>query len=451
MMNEQLGSSNVGSTPFLEQVEDEKETTTPGCYFGRWIIAVFEFCKSIKQKYNNWQDRKASNRLAIESYKQSLREYNISDVLMAVSGEDNKLGQGTLGIVERYGMTGEDNQPYEIAYKSVGISQSMEVQENATNEQREIKELAQKRLKQEKEVIVALSHPNIIYPVFLDGKNEFATNKTVIETRTLSEEEKKSLKEGVPVKLQPDFDFDFEIIESVTTEPGGIPLPLADKSLKEHLSEHSLTAEQKDCAIRELTAGVGHMHENNYFHLDIKPDNILRKGDEWFLCDFGISRHVSELAHVSEDSIPLILNSEPSKEIAFGTPGYISPQMYARCLLLYSSPRTVALYGRDFVDGKDVPPFSTDARHTDAYSLGIVLFEILTGVNPTPDHKTLEIKEFTEIPTLFQKHVDMLLDKHRNAIGTYYEVVAGLLKSDCSQRMTATQAEERLARIPRPV
>ncbi len=448
MMNEQLGSSNVGSTPFLEQVEDEKETTTAGCCFGRWIVAVFEFCKSIKQKYNNWQDRRASNRLAIETYKQSLCEYNISDVLMAASGEDKKLGQGTLSIVERYKMTGKDNQPYEIAYKSTDISQSMEVQEYTTSEQRKLKEMAQKRLKQEKDVIVALNHPNIIHPVFLDEKNEFATNKTVIETGTLSEEEKKSLKEGIPVQLLPDFDF--EIIESVTTEPGGIPLPLADKSLKEHLSEHSLTTEQKDCAIRELTAAVGYMHKNGYFHLDIKPDNILRKGDEWFLCDFGVSRHVSELAHVSEDSIPLILESEPSKEIAFGTPGYISPQMYARVLLLHSSQHIVALYGRDLVDGKDVPPFSTDARHTDAYSLGVVLFEILTGVKPTPDHETIEDKEFTEIPALFQKHVDMQLDKHRNAIGTYYEVVAGLLKSDCSQRMTAAQAEERLARIARP-
>ena len=448
MMNEQLGSSNVGSTPFLEQVEDEKETTTAGCCFGRWIVAVFEFCKSIKQKYNNWQDRRASNRLAIETYKQSLCEYNISDVLMAASGEDNKLGQGTLGIVERYEMTGKDNQPYEIAYKSTDISQSMEVQEYTTSEQRKLKEIAQKRLKQEKDVIVALNHPNIIHPVFLDGKNEFATNKTVIKTGTLSEEEKKLLKEGIPVQLLPDFDF--EIIESVTTEAGGIPLPLADKSLKEHLSEHSLTTEQKDCAIRELTAAVGYMHKNGYFHLDIKPDNILRKGDEWFLCDFGVSRHVSELAHVSEDSIPLILESEPSKEIAFGTPGYISPQMYARVLLLHSSQHIVALYGRDLVDGKDVPPFSTDARHTDAYSLGVVLFEILTGVKPTPDHETIEDKEFTEIPALFQKHVDMQLDKHRNAIGTYYEVVAGLLKSDCSQRMTAAQAEERLARIARP-
>ena len=313
---------------------------------------------------------------------------------------------------------------------------------------RELKEIAQKRLKQEKEVIVAISHPNIIHPVFLDEKNKFATNKTVIKTGTLSEEEKNSLKEGIPEKLLPDFDL--EIIESVTTEPGGIPLPLADKSLKEHLSEHSLTTEQKDCAIRELTAAVGYMHKNGYFHLDIKPDNILRKGDEWFLCDFGVSRHVSELAHVSEDSIPLILESEPSKEIAFGTPGYISPQMYARVLLLHSSQHTVALYSRDLVDGEDVPPFSTDARHTDAYSLGVVLFEILTGVNPTPDHETFEDKEFTEIPALFQKHVDMQLDKHRNAIGTYYEVVAGLLKSDCSQRMTAAQAEERLARIARP-
>ena len=446
MMNEQPVGRIGDITPPLEQVEDEKVTTTAGCCFGRWIVAIYEFCKSIKQKYNNWHARKANNLLSIESYKQSLREYNISDVFVAVSGEDNKLGQGMLGIVKRYQVTGENDQPAEIAYKSPDISKAME---NDMQDEEYLNEVAQKRLNQEKEVIAALSHPNIINPVFLDGKKEFAAIKTVITTKTLSEEEKNSLKEDIPSgNNQPDFDF--EIIESVTTGPGGIPLPVADKSLEAHLSGDPLTAAQKDSAVRGLTAAVGYMHKNRYFHLDIKPGNVLRKGDEWLLCDFGVSHHFSELYQSSEDSMPLIIKSESSNEILFGTPDYLSPQMHARVLLENSSSCTQQLYGNDLLEGKDVPPFSTDARHADAYSVGIVLFEILTGVNPTPDQEMFQDKELTETPTVFQNHVDILLDKHREAIGNYYEVVAGLLKSDCSQRMTVAEAEERLALIARP-
>ena len=449
MINEQLGSGIVGSTPFVAQVEEEQETTTACSCFGRWIVAVYEFCKSIKQRYNNWQTRKASNRLSIETYKQSLHEYNISDVLVAVSGENNILGHGTLGKVERYQMTREDNQPYEIAYKTPDISQALKSTGYAMRGEKFLNGVAQQWLEQEKRVIAALNHPNIIHPVFLDGKNEFAANKTVVKTGTLSEEEKKSLIGDIPPGRDLP-DFDFEIIESVTTGLGGIPLPIADTSLEAYLSEHSLTVEQKDCAIRGLTAAVEYMHKNDYFHLDIKPDNILKKDDDWLLCDFGTSHHVNELVQSSQDSMPLIVKSEPQNEFRFGTVAYISPQMHAREMFVNSSASTQNLYWRDLLDGKDVPPFSTDARHTDAYSLGIVFFEILTGVNPTPDQEIFQNKELTEVPALFQDHVDMLLDQHREAIGNYYEVVAGLLKSDCSQRMTAAEAEERLAHIPRP-
>ena len=449
MTNEQLGSSSVYSTAPPEKVEDEQETTTTGCYFCRWIVTVYKLCKSIKQKYNNWHARKLNNSLSRETYKQSLDDYYTSDILVAVSGEDNKLGRGSFGRVDRYQITRDDNQPDEIAYKSPDISRAKQMLIYAGKREECLNGIAKEMLDREKKVISKLSHPNIIKPVLLDGKNKFAENKTVIKTRTLSEEEKNSLKKdissnhGLP-------DFDFEIIESITTDPGGIPLPLADTTLQAHLSEHSLTAVQKDHAVRGLTSAVGHMHENGYFHLDIKPANILRKGDEWLLADFGLSYHYSELNYGSEDNMPLVIQSGSSVNLTFGTPNYTSPQMRARFLLLNSDPYTQSAYANKLAEGMDVPPFSTDARHADAYSLGINLFEILTGVNPTPDKKIFTGKKFGAIPDLYQDHVNGLLAKHRKALGNYYEVVAGLLQSDCSQRMTAADAETRLTQIARP-
>ena len=455
MINGQSGSGGIDLTAPPEQVEDEKGATTAGSCFSHWIVAVYEFCQSIIQNYNNWRAKKSYHRWqkeiyeqwSIETYKKSLYEYNISDVLVAVSGEDNWLGQGVFGRVDRYQITGDDNQPDEIAYKTPNITRALQNPiYNAMGEAR-INKIAQECLDREKGILSALSHPNIIKPVLLDGKNEFAKNKTVIKTRTLSEEEKNSSEENIsPIHGMPDF----EIIDFVTTEPGGIPLPLADTTLGKHLSEHSLTVEQKDRAVRELTAAVGHMHQNGYFHLDIKPENILRKGDKWMLADFGISRHYSALKDGSEDSMPLIITTRPYVNIIFGSKNYLSPQMQARHFLLNSEPHVRSHYVTALLEGKDTPPFTTDARHTDAYSVGIILFEILTGVNPTPDKKIFDQKVFGAIPALYQEHVDNLLKQHREAIGNYYEVVAGLLKSDCSQRMTVPEAEDRLARIAQP-
>ena len=450
MINEQSVSRGIDLTAPPEQVKDEKGATTAGCCFCHWIVAVYEFCQSIKQKYNNWQAKKAYHQWykewSIETYKKSLYEYNISDVLVAVSEEDNCLGRGFFSRVDRYQITGDDNQPDEIAYKTVSITRALQTPTYAAKGEARLNEVAQECFDREKGIISALSHPNIIKPVLLDGKNEFAKNKTVITTRSLSEEEKNSLEENIsPIHGMPDF----EIIESFTTNPGGIPLPLADTTLRKHLSEHPLTVEQKDRVVRGLTAAVGHMHKNGYFHLDINPENILRKGDKWLLADFGISRHYSALKDGSEDSMPLIITAKPNIKIIFGSKNYLSPQMQARHFLLNSEPHVQSHYVAALSEGKDTP-FTTDARHTDAYSLGIVLFEILTGVNPTPDKKIFQHKEFGAIPALYQEHVDNLLKQHREAIGNYYEVVAGLLKSDCSQRMTVPEAEDRLARIAQP-
>ena len=449
MTNEQLGSSRVHFTAPPEKVEDEQGATTTGCYFGRWIVTVYKLCTSIKQKYNNWYARKYINPLSKETYEKSLHDYNTSDILVAVSGEDNKLGAGSFGRIDRYQITGDDNQPDEIAYKYPDISGAKRMGIYAGKEEKYLHKIAQEMLDREKKIISQLSHPNIIKPVFLDGKNEFAKNKTVIKTRTLLEEEKNSLKKDISYKHgMPDFDF--EIVESITTDPAGIPLPLADKTLETHLSEHSLTAVQKDHAVRGLTAAVGNMHKNGFLHLDIKPANILRKGDEWLLADFGVSYHYSELNHGSEDNMPLVILSGSSVKFIFGTPSYASPQVRARFLLLYSDPNTRSAFANNLAEEVDCPPFSTDARHADAYSLGINLFEILTGVNPTPDGKIFTGRTFSEIPALYQDHVDELLKQHREAIGNYYEVVAGLLKSDCGQRMTVPEAEDLLTRIAQP-
>ena len=439
MINEQLGGNSVDfrNSP----TQEEQGTHICGCCFGHWIVAVYEFCKSIKQKFINWQ--------VSRTYTKSLHEYNISDVLVAVSGEDNKLGQGHHARVERYQTTGEDNQPLEIAYKIPDISGALANPSEARLGKTILMNSEQQSLAKEMQIMTALSHPNIIKPV--SSKNGIAENSTVIMTRAFSEEEKSSLKQNFSPGVNTP-DFDFEIIESVTTEAPGIALPLADTTLRAHLSEDSLTVVQKDSVIRALIAAVVYMHKNGYAHLDIKPENILRKGDEWLLSDFGVTFHFSELKNGSTDCMPLVVENEYGAHILFGTVNYKSPQLLARLfLVVFGEEATIADIARELLQPELInPTFYTDARDADAFSLGIVLFEVLTGVNPTPDVKLLDGEEVERLPDLFQGHVNKLLETHRDVIGDYYEIVAGLLQSDCSQRMTVPEAENHLARIALP-
>ncbi|HJO34460.1 MAG: protein kinase [Anaerolineales bacterium] len=111
--------------------------------------------------------------------------------------------------------------------------------------------------------------------------------------------------------------------------------------------EHTL-----DYAI-QICAGVGHAHRHGLVHCDIKPQNILVTPDgKVKVADFGISRLLSATQPI-ETSATL-----------FGTPHYFSPEQ------AQGSPATPA---------------------SDVYSIGVLLFEMLTGRLPfdAPDAHVL--------------------------------------------------------------
>jgi serine/threonine-protein kinase len=97
---------------------------------------------------------------------------------------------------------------------------------------------------------------------------------------------------------------------------------------------------------REVADALGYAHERGVVHRDIKPENILLSSGHALVCDFGIARALS----LATGDTP----TEPG--LAIGTPAYMSPEQFAT--------------------GTEV-----DAR-SDIYSLGCVLFEVLTGVAP---------------------------------------------------------------------
>jgi len=113
---------------------------------------------------------------------------------------------------------------------------------------------------------------------------------------------------------------------------------LDEKILQGISTEHAL----------EITLGIAaaleHAHSKGYVHRDIKPENILfREDDSPVLTDFGIARTIKSKANMTQVGAVI------------GTPYYMSPEQ---------------------AKGE-----SSDGR-SDLYSLGVMLYEMLTGKRP---------------------------------------------------------------------
>jgi tRNA A-37 threonylcarbamoyl transferase component Bud32/tetratricopeptide (TPR) repeat protein len=120
------------------------------------------------------------------------------------------------------------------------------------------------------------------------------------------------------------------------------------ESLRDKLErEHSLPIAEAARITREMASALSHAHEHGIVHRDIKPENVLLvDGTHAMVSDFGLSRAILRSAD---------RRLTQSRHVV-GTVHYMSPEQAG-------SERTL--------DGR-----------SDIYSLGCVLFEMLTGRPP---------------------------------------------------------------------
>jgi eukaryotic-like serine/threonine-protein kinase len=114
----------------------------------------------------------------------------------------------------------------------------------------------------------------------------------------------------------------------------------------------------------QVADALAFAHAHNVIHRDIKPENILLEGDQAYLADFGIARAI--LA-AGGDTLS-------QSGLAVGTPTYMSPEQAG---------------GTPHLDPR-----------SDEYSLGCVVYEMLTGEPPHtgPTVQAILARQQTEPP-----------------------------------------------------
>jgi len=135
------------------------------------------------------------------------------------------------------------------------------------------------------------------------------------------------------------------------------------ESLRDRLNrESALPIDEAVAIARDVAAALDYAHRQGVVHRDIKPENVMLHEGEAIVTDFGIAKAVSAAGGESLTQLGM----------AVGTPAYMSPEQAS---------------GEREPDGR-----------SDVYSLGCVLFEMLTGTAPFtgPTVQALITRRFTE-------------------------------------------------------
>jgi TolB-like protein/Flp pilus assembly protein TadD len=138
---------------------------------------------------------------------------------------------------------------------------------------------------------------------------------------------------------------------------------------------------------REIALALDHAHRQGVVHRDVKPDNILRRADgSCALADFGIARTTDGGGGMTQDGVTL------------GTPHYMSPEQ---------------LQGAE-LDGR-----------SDLYSLGVVLYQLLTGDVPYKG---------TDGWAVGMQHISAPLPRLPPGLARYQPVIDALMAKDPARR-----------------
>lgn len=170
---------------------------------------------------------------------------------------------------------------------------------------------------------------------------------------------------------------------------------------------NKFTEEDIRFIFKKTLEAVIHCHEHNIAHMDIKPENLLLNLDDegnvtdLKLTDFGMSYRI-----------------DPNKRIIyggtnFGTCGYMSPEIYLRTC--------------------------NDLKKVDSYSMGVLLFNLVTGRMPHRANTKKKVINLITNPKCLPKYNHKAWKQCSPAVR---DLVMGLIEKDVEKRMDLKVALE---------
>ena len=179
-----------------------------------------------------------------------------------------------------------------------------------------------------------------------------------------------------------------------------IVMEYLQESLKERIkSNRRSKPDEALLLIRQIAGALFYAHRMGFIHRDIKPDNIMfRKDGTPVVLDFGIARPIGASTKLTKTGMSV------------GTPSYISPEQAKG----------------ERVDGR-----------SDIYSLGVVLYEMLTGRVPYNAENTLGV---------ILKHIEDPIPRLPSGLKKYQQLINRLMEKDRRKRIRSEDVLDKMLR-----
>ena len=195
-----------------------------------------------------------------------------------------------------------------------------------------------------------------------------------------------------------------QVYEAGTADSGTDSLPYfameyiaGGQTLTAYAKKHGLDTNQRLNLMAEICDAVQHAHQRGIIHRDLKPGNILvDEHGRTKILDFGVAR-------VTDSDAQATRQTDVGQLV--GTLGYMSPEQ--------------AL----------ADPLALDTR-SDVYTLGVILYELLTGKMPYE----LSNKLHEAVLTIREKEATALSSVNRIYRGDIETVVAKAMEKDKARR-----------------